>query len=128
MPLKAGSAFFLASTGGFSNPGGSHLFVCLTDPDDKGDVISVSLMTHRKGLDGACVLAAGEHEFLHRDSCANYMMANKIYAPGTEKSPLYSAAKDVTTDVLGKLRTGLLVSDNTPDFVVKYAKARGIKS
>jgi hypothetical protein len=130
MPLKAGSAFFIPSTGGFFNPSAAHLFVCLTGPDAKGNVITVSIMTLRANLDQACVLSVGDHPFIKHKSCANYMKANLLYAPTTEKEIAagnYKSAVDVDPAVLVKLRKGLLASGNTPDFILAEAKKRGLK-
>ena len=130
MTVKAGSAFFVPSTGGFFNPAGSHLFVALTDPDEKGDFISVSVMTLRGNLDQTCVLEVGDHEFVTRRSCVNYLQANKQYAVQTEKdltSGNCKPAADVKPELLARMRRGLLASGNTPQFILDYAKKRGIK-
>lgn len=129
MTLKAGSAFIMTSTGGFSNPGGGHLCVCLTGPCDKGDVITVTIQTYHPGFDTSCVLDVGDHDKIVHKSVAAYARSAKNYAKkmqGLIDGGTYTPQPDVSPEVLAKLRSGLMTSGDTPRFILEYAKKRGL--
>lgn len=129
MTLKAGSAFFKTGTGGFGNPGGGHLCICLTSPDLKGDILSVTIQTYRPGFDTSCILDVGDHEFIQHKSVAAYARCSKIGAVATQKlidDGTYTRKADVESAILKKLRDGLKASGDTPPFVLDYAKKRHI--
>lgn len=127
MPLKAGDTFFIPSTGGWANPAGSHLFVCLTDPDEKGNVITVAINTFRTGSDSNCVLNPADHKFVTRKSCMAYDKANKMSAKVTENQIAighYNTSDAVSPALLSRIRKGLIASDDTPEFIkTDYKKA-----
>lgn len=129
MPLKAGDTFYKTGTGGFGNPGGGHLCVCLTSPCAKGDILTVTVQTYRPGFDTSCILDVGDHEFLTHKSIATYSHATKVGGTATEKlvaDGTYELKAPVNQAILNRLRDGLKASGDTPPFALTYAKARGL--
>ena len=71
-------ATLLIPSGPDHDPERHHLFVILTDPQpDSNTVLLVSLSTLRRALphDATCVIAAGEHPFVRRNSYVFYARA-----------------------------------------------------
>ncbi len=129
MPLKAGDAFFKSGTGGFRNPGGGHLCVCLTSPCDKDDILTVTIQTYHPGFDTSCILNVGDHESIQHKSIATYARATKVGAKATQAlidNKTYTQKASVSPAILKKLRDGLKASGDTPPFALDYAKKRGI--
>ena len=131
MPLKAGDAFHMSGTGGFTNPGGAHLCVCLTSPCEKGNILVVTIISYKPGFDKGCLLCLGDHKDIRWDSCASYADAKKIYGTATEKligDGTYGVTDNVSPELLSRLRRGLFASGDTPPFILEYAKKRGLSA
>ena len=129
MPLKAGDAFYKTGTGGFGNPGGGHLCVCLTSPCDKDNILIVTIQTYRPNFDTSCILDVGDHEFITHKSIATYARATKVGGTATQKlidNGTHTQKASVSAAILKKLRDGLKVSGETPPFALDYAKKRGL--
>lgn len=129
MPLKAGDAFYKTGTGGFGNPSGGHLCVCLTSPCDKDNILTVTIQTYRPGFDTSCILDVGDHEFIQHKSIATYSRATKVGATATQAlidNGTYALKACVGPAILKKLREGLKASGDTPPFALDYAKKRGV--
>ena len=129
MPLKPGDAFFLRGTGGFSNPGGAHLCVCLTGECPKGNLLVVPVVTYRPGFDTSCMIGVGDHEFIKHSSCVSYGQAKLVYGKAVERDiegSVYDLAERIDPLILKKMRHGVFSSGDIPEFALKFAKAQGL--
>jgi len=64
---------FLIPSGPLENPDKKHLHIILTDSDENGDVLAVSVSTYKnKYCDGTCILNAGDHPFIKHKSWVVY--------------------------------------------------------
>ena len=73
--IPAKRATVLIPSGPDHDPDRFHLFILLTDPvTDEKLVLIVSISSVKPGIwyDSACVLAAGEHQFIKRQSWVDY--------------------------------------------------------
>ena len=65
MILKAGT--LLVPSGTYHNPNQKHLHIICTDPDDKGQVVLVSVTTWTNDLcDSTCILLEHDHPWLRK--------------------------------------------------------------
>ena len=54
-----------------------HLWVIISDPEQDSDqVLIVSLTEYHPKKDTACILAPGDHPFIHKRTCVAYDLAN----------------------------------------------------
>ncbi|HWR95920.1 MAG TPA: hypothetical protein VN248_04230 [Arenimonas sp.] len=114
--LKAGDTFLMDS-----GPS-KHLFVVLADPKNQpgyGKVLVAvcvgitSATEDGRIIDPTCIIEAGEHPFIIRQSFAHYRKAEVIredvYTPAI-KSGQYPMREPVSADLLQRLYDGLMQS------------------
>ena len=106
-----------------SGTSGNHLFVILNNPDDFSDygygkqlcIVSVNFTTlHLNNPhDNACIVNAGEHPFISRDSYVRYRDARLDPVEHVKKmvnSGTWSLQEPASVQLLQKLRLGLQAS------------------
>lgn len=115
MPIVAGDTFILTRATGTT----PHLWVVLWGPAGPADAYLIaSLTTYRRHSDGTCLIQAGEHPFVHRETCVVY---GDIKRPTREK--LEEALRDggavrkapVSAALLERIRAGVFASGYTPN-------------
>ena len=76
--MNAGDTFRIPEPGTSLD---SHLWVVISDPAvDPVRVLIVNFTTRRQDSDHACILQAGEHPFVHHETCVNYAGAKAVSA------------------------------------------------
>jgi hypothetical protein len=117
----------MSDTGGEKNPNGSHLMICLLV--DNENVLVVPIVTERAFSDTTCKLNKEDHEFIKHTSCASYDHTKKISKSALEKkfqSKEYTQLEKVSMAKIIELWEGLLKSDETPIWVLDYAKQQSL--
>lgn len=123
MALSLAKTFLMTGTGGFANPNGAHLMVCLMSND--GDILVVPVVSRQPYSDTACVLQAEDHEFLTHESCIDYSYArkcSKAYLEGQIANGNYTEKEAVGPMVMKRILEGLLASDETAPWVINFCK------
>lgn len=127
VPLKR--ATLLVPSGPSGDPERKHLFILLTDPCENEEgvqaVLMVSLSSVKPGLphDPSCVLKAGDHPFVKRDS---FVVYGKARIEDAQK--LLRGVKDgklvphdtVTPEVFARICDGLLRSPRTAPRLLQF--------
>ena len=115
----------LIPSGTASDPDAKHLFVVVTNRCDGGFhlLISVSSVKPNRIYDPTCLLEAGEHPFLDRQSYVFYAMPRQLGHAGMIKcvsTGLYVPKDSCTQAVLEKIRNGITASAMTPRWAKEY--------
>jgi hypothetical protein len=111
--------------------GGPHLMIVMNDPDKDGLCLLLMITTiypNRKH-DPACILNAGDHPFLTRQSYVAYGTANYGQSRHIAKmaaARVYEQKPDLDPAVLKLVSNGLYGSNNSRQSLIKYATANGI--
>jgi hypothetical protein len=130
LPVKR--ATVLIPSGPASDPHRKHLHILLTDPQGPlKDVLLVGVNTVHPGLwhDAACILFAGDHEFLRHKSFVNYSRARiqpvkKIMAG--VKEGLFEAREALSTTLFARVCRGIEVTTYVePEILRFYENSRG---
>lgn len=109
-----------------SGPQGLHLYVVLTEPKNydgqqSQSCLSVCICTIRKGpYDNTCIIPAGAHPFIEKDSYIAYRYTRLDQAVHLEKcvqAGTFIPHDPVSPDLLTKIITGLHESIHTPNFL-----------
>ena len=114
VPLRVGDTFFMANTGGASNPSGAHLMVCMVAKTPEKNAIIVPIVSLRENSDESCVLNVGDHPFIKHPSCAAYDFVRAIPTAGVESdiaSGEIVLQAPLSDDVLRRLQIGFINSD-----------------
>jgi hypothetical protein len=106
---------------------GTHLWFVLTDPDAvTGRVVIVALVTERAHTEKTVRLDVGDHPFITHASnvdfgSSTYAPASKLDAALAERRATLGA--DMSSDLLDRVRRGLIGSSRAPNEIVSYCKA-----
>lgn len=107
-----------------------HLFVAMNDPDKGGQCLLLMVTTIRKRRhDPACVIQAGEHEFIRHPSYVLYRTAETALARHITNmidKKIYVPKADVSQELFEKLANGIFDSDEIRPRVIAYARSAGI--
>jgi hypothetical protein len=93
----------------------SHLWVVISDPVvDAERVLIVNFTTRRKDSDPACILQAGEHPFVHHETCVNYAGAKVVSRAQIQillQRGLLSSHTSLSVNLLKRIRDGAAASE-----------------
>jgi hypothetical protein len=108
-----------------------HLFVVMNNPDKDGLCLLVMISSTKQGRshDKACLLKAGDHEFIKHDSHIVYRLAYhspSVHVSNMVQRKLYSEKTDVSDELFSRISEGLRTSDETTPAILRYAKEVGI--
>jgi hypothetical protein len=127
---KAGDAFLLPR-GAESIPH-LHAVVLASDPAT-GECIIVNFTTKRRGTEQTLVLEAGDHPFIHHETCARFDDAGIVRLDqlnAAEAKGLVVRQPSFKPAVLKRIQDGLLKSSFTPKIVKEkfylWQRAAGI--
>jgi hypothetical protein len=102
-----------------------HLWIIITPPTE-GEVVTVCLVTARKGSERLVVLNQGDHPFVRRESVIAYAHS-KIRAiediRELLKRGLARRREPVSFPLLKRIQAGLLESEFTPNGVLFYYRS-----
>ena len=90
-----------------------HLYIVLTDPDSAGNQVIANITTREQWKDQSCVLDAGDHPFIRRESVVNYAeasVASEAKISEAVRRRLFEPDLPVSQEVLDKVQAGALVS------------------
>jgi len=117
--IYAGRTLFLTA--------GGHLWVVVTEPvGDPTQVVIVNLTTARGGSDSTVILEPGEHPFVSRPTSVRYSdarLANVTTLQALAGGP-GDTHQDFATEVLGRIRQGLLDSPFTPEWLKGFCRGQ----
>ena len=119
----------MSGTGGWSNPSGSHLMICLLINKSKGEALIVPLVTKRANIDCTCEFGKGDHPFIKHASCADFSHIKKCSVDSINQmleDEEYSINDPISNEQLVGLLKGLLASEETAGWAVTYAKKNGV--
>lgn len=126
MPLRLGDSFFVSGTGGYNNPAGAHLMVCVALNKSNDSAIIVPIVSQHDRSDTSCELRVGDHPFITHDSCVDYGFATIISLSETNAKIYAGTLKlkaPISNSVIKKFQIGLVTSDETPPYI--FNEARG---
>jgi len=107
------------------DPDGRHLFVVLTNRCDGGQhlLVSISSVKPNRGHDPTCILEAGEHPWVNRQSYVLYAKVRQVPHVGLikcVKSGLYIPKENCDEAALKKICAGITESPMTPRWAKEY--------
>jgi hypothetical protein len=119
MPSIFPGQTFLAKTGSPSDASREHLYVVLTEPNDKGCIIWVSWNSLKDGrfYDKTCVLDVGDHPFITKKTWVNYGRAAIVTVEEIKRNLARGVLAEndpMKEEVFNRIAAGLLASDHTP--------------
>jgi len=110
--MNAGDTFRIPQPGTSLD---SHLWVVISDPVvDAERVLIVNFTTRRKDSDPACILQAGEHPFVHHETCVNYAGAKVVSGAQIQtllQRGLLSSHIALSDALLKRIRDGVAASE-----------------
>jgi hypothetical protein len=110
--MNAGDTFRIPQPGTSLD---SHLWVVISDPVvDAERVLIVNFTTRRKDSDPACILQAGEHPFVHHETCVNYAGAKVVSRAQIQillQRGLLSSHTSLSVNLLKRIRDGAAASE-----------------
>ncbi len=110
--MNAGDTFRIPEPGTSLD---SHLWVVLSDPAaDPERVLIVNFTSRRNDSDLACVLQAGQHPFVHHETCVNYGGAKVVSAAQIQtllQKGLLSSHAALSPALLKRIRDGAAASE-----------------
>ena len=114
---------FLLTRGTGTTP---HLWVLLWGPAGAARAfLAVYLTTLRSHSDRTCILAAGEHPFIHHDTAVAYGEVQRWPEDRLQQLITEGVAKPrqpVSAALLDRLRAGFFASPRTPHAMVEMAR------
>jgi len=123
-------AFIVVKKATLLIPSGSsqHLFVILTNPCDGNQCCVASFSSVKDGgkHDTTCLVAAGEHPSISKDSFIEYRMADVLPCDRITQFVTkwyYTPKPDVSEKLFERIRAGIEASDFTPRRVQMYFAA-----
>jgi hypothetical protein len=128
--LPSKGCTLLIPSGTIFNPDGRHLFVVLTNPCEGGlhVLASISSVKPNRSYDSTCVLQAGEHPFLDRQSFVFYAKIQQVPHAGIircVKSGLYIPKENCDATVLKRIGEGVTESPMAPRWAKEYFRRNG---
>lgn len=122
--FRAGSAIVLS---GHPVPQ-PHLWFILTDPDPETDQIAAAMVvTVRPHTDKTVILSASEHPFIEHDSSVDYGGCRRFQIARLKTSLRNGRCElreDMSTELLAKVRAGVVASPRTPHHMKDYCRGR----
>ena len=122
--IYAGRSIVLPKTSGAT----PHLWIVLTEPEGyPPEVVIVNLTTRKPDSDTTLTLNAGDHPFIEHETVVYYADARLAKAGGIEQIVKYAGYgfhDDCSSDLLKRVRRGLLDSRYTPKKIKEYCKSR----
>ena len=110
--MKAGDTFRIPEPGTSLD---SHHWVVISDPAvDPQRVLIVNFTTRRKDSDPACILQAGEHSFVHHETCVNYAGAKVVSEAQIQallQKGLLTSHASLSAALLTRIRDGAAASE-----------------
>lgn len=110
--MNAGDTFRIPEPGTSLD---SHLWVVISDPAvDPARLLIVNFTTRRKDSDPACILQAGEHPFVHHETCVNYGGAKVVSVAQIQtllQKGLLSSHAALSDVLLKRIRDGAAASE-----------------
>ncbi|PQA86749.1 hypothetical protein [Hyphococcus luteus] len=125
MLIEERVAFTVPGTGSIYKPETPHVFVCVTPPCEKNDVLAVPMGSFKGRGDESCVLMPGDHPRVVHKTIILYGYTRKFYVSAIEKlitSGDYAIENDVSMEVYERIVGGLFSSSFTPPWAYEYAK------
>lgn len=109
MPTPHGRSLPLGSTFKIG-----HLWVVITRPAADGSVVMVNVTSWRQGCDETCIIAAGEHPFVHHQTVVAYAYIKEVSADRQREilaNPTVCVPHaPVSPQLLERIRRGALAS------------------
>lgn len=115
----------------FRRPGGGHLWIVISEPQQNRQCIAVVNITSvRKNVryDSSCILHVGDHPFIQHESYVLYQESRVESDRALEKKVAgggYNIEGCVTEEILGLIREGAFISEDTPIRVLQILKDQG---
>lgn len=97
-----------------------HLRIVITDPNDDGEFIAVSVVTRHKRSDAMVTLQKGDHSFINDPSVIDFWhsrVMNVGLIEGQIKSDDAKQKEKISDKIVERARMGLLESDRTENGV-----------
>lgn len=115
--LKLGDTFLMPET----SSGIEHLYIVITEPDEKGNAVCVNVTTPKAFSETACVLKKGDHPFITHESVVLYSDAKVLDLNLVEKALQMKQTSFVckrqdacTPETLKVIQDGMLQSKRAP--------------
>jgi len=122
VPARAGDTLLLTRATGTT----PHLWVLLWGPAGGAKAfLAVYLTTLRPHSDRTCIITPGEHPFIQHDTAVAYNAAQRWTEEKLEQEIRAGTAKPrqpVSSELLERLRQGLLASPRTPHAIIDMAR------
>lgn len=116
--MKIGNTFFLER---LCNK--SHLYIIIGIDHEKDEAIAVNITEFKVNLDTSCVLNIGDHPFIIKKSIISYRDIETFkYSRLKTEINLKDKRDDVSCDLLKRIISGVLKSDQTPKKYKTYFK------
>ncbi len=119
---------FLMKSGPSHDPERLHLHVVCLDVDDDGNTLIVPVASYKNSLcDSACILKAGTHELINRESYILYRKAQIRNADELQEdidARVIIPQKDMSQHFFLMIRNGVGRSIRTPRNIKKYFNSR----
>ena len=103
-----------------------HLWIVVTEPDDRGICIIVNLTTLRHGQDQTVTIAANEHPFVNRPTSVRYSdarLADIHKLRGEVARGLAVQKASCSSKLLKLVQDGVCASPYTPNKIVEFYRA-----
>ena len=126
MPIRPRQTFLMKS-GPSHDPERLHLHVVCLDVDDDGNTLIVPVSSYYSGCDSTCILKAGTHELINRESYILYRKAQIRNADELQASivaGMLIPQKDMSQHFFLMIRNGVGRSIRTPRNIKKYFNFR----
>lgn len=120
IPIRRATVLY--PSGPTNDPDRLHLAIIMTDPDESGEVILVTVSSIRDGIphDDACILNPGDHGFIRRPSYVEYRFAQFVEAEKLNngvRSGAMQAMDMLDEQVFKRVSEGLLQSLHTAPLI-----------
>lgn len=117
-------ATFLYPSGPAKDPNRKHLCILLTDPVGPPEqILTVTVVTAGDNFDSACVLNAGDHEFIKHKSYVAYATCRIDFASRIKEcvaSGEFSGREMLKEEVFKRVIEGLAKSKSVKPFVRQF--------
>ena len=126
---KSGDCFEMPKRGSDT----PHLWILLTNPDERGLAVMVNITTKRPNSDCAVILKKGDHPYITHPSVVFYADAqitdtSLIESAIDTEHPQVIPCNSCSPEILRRIQQGLIISDFTPAKVIQFfRKTTGMK-
>src|SRR5688572_30204595 len=125
--MRAGDTYIRAGRHVAADP---HLWVIISDPaKDKSQLVTVNVTSQRIDKDQSCVVQAGEHPVVVKESVVFYAGARVVPESAIlagVSAKLLKLKSAVTAALLKRIRQGAALSDKLPLAAKRLLQAQGI--